>query len=147
MNEKKTRIEDRKDLESFKEGGMLHGTAPQIFEAAKQLRNEMTASEQLLWQFLKLERKGVKFRRQHAIGIYVADFYCHKAKLVIELDGSVHDNPEVAERDVLREQDLKKWGYTIIRFNTKEVFGNVESVVNEIRRITNEIIKSNHNNQ
>jgi cyclase len=107
----------------------------------------MTAAEQLLWQFLKLERKGLKFRRQHAIGIYVADFYCHKAKLVIELDGSVHDNPEVAERDVIREQDLKEWGYTIIRFNNKEVFGNVESVVNEIRRITNEIIKSNHNNQ
>ena len=147
MNEKKKKLEDRKDLESFKEGGMLHGTAPQIFEAAKQLRKEMTAAEQLLWQFLKLERKGLKFRRQHAIGIYVADFYCHKAKLVIELDGSVHDNPEVAERDVIREQDLKEWGYTIIRFNNKEVFGNVESVVNEIRRITNEIIKSNHNNQ
>ncbi|QGW29938.1 DUF559 domain-containing protein [Phnomibacter ginsenosidimutans] len=126
---------------------MLHGTAPQIFEAAKQLRNEMTAAEQLLWQFLKLDRKGLKFRRQHAIGIYVADFYCHKAKLVIELDGSVHDNPEVAERDAVREKDLKEWGYTIIRFNNKEVFGNVESVVNEIRRITNEIIKSNHNNQ
>ena len=93
MNEKKKKLEDRKDLESFKEGGMLHGTAPQIFEAAKQLRKEMTAAEQLLWQFLKLERKGLKFRRQHAIGIYVADFYCHKAKLVIELDGSVHDNP------------------------------------------------------
>ncbi|WP_197428810.1 endonuclease domain-containing protein [Phnomibacter ginsenosidimutans] len=147
MNEKKKKLEDRKDLESFKEGGMLHGTAPQIFEAAKQLRNEMTAAEQLLWQFLKLDRKGLKFRRQHAIGIYVADFYCHKAKLVIELDGSVHDNPEVAERDAVREKDLKEWGYTIIRFNNKEVFGNVESVVNEIRRITNEIIKSNHNNQ
>lgn len=142
MNEKKKKLKDRKDLESFNEGGMLHGTAPQIFEAAKQLRNEMTAAEQLLWQFLKLERKGLKFRRQHAIGVYVADFYCHRAKLVIELDGSVHDNPEVAERDVIREQDLKEWGYTIIRFNNKEVFGNVESVVNEIRNRVNEIIES-----
>lgn len=140
MNEKKRKVEERKDLESFKEGGMLHGTAPQIFEAAKQLRKEMTAAEQLLWQLLKLERKGLKFRRQHAIGIYVADFYCHKAKLVIELDGSIHDNPEVAERDVIREQDLKEWGYTIIRFTNKEVFDNVESVVNDIKKKATELI-------
>ena len=66
---------------------------------------------------------------------------------MIELDGSVHDNPEVAERDAIREQDLKEWGYTIIRFDNKAVFDNAESVVKEIRRITNEIIKSNHNNQ
>jgi imidazole glycerol-phosphate synthase subunit HisF len=139
-NRNKKNDSNRKDLQSFAEGGMLHGTAPQIFEAAKQLRKEMTAAEQLLWQLLKMERKGLKFRRQHAIGIYVADFYCHKAKLVIELDGSIHDNPEVAERDVIREQDLKEWGYTIIRFNNKEVFDNVESVVNRIKIKATELI-------
>ncbi len=107
----------------------------------------MTEAEQLLWQWLKLERKGLKFRRQHAIGVYVADFYCHKARLVIELDGSIHDDPEVAERDKRREQDLRNWGHTIIRFSNKEVFGNVEAVANAIITKANEIIESNHNTQ
>jgi cyclase len=146
-NRKKKNDTERKDLQSFAEGGMLHGTPPQIFEAARQLRKEMTEAEQLLWQWLKLERKGLKFRRQHAIGIYVADFYCHKARLVIELDGSVHDDPEVAERDKVREKDLKDWGYAIIRFGNKEVFGNIEAVVNAIRIKANELIESNHNKQ
>jgi imidazole glycerol-phosphate synthase subunit HisF len=146
-NRNRKKDAERKDLQSFAEGGMLHGTAPQIFEAARQLRKEMTEAEQLLWQWLKLERKGLKFRRQHAIGVYVADFYCHKAKLVIELDGSIHENPEVAQRDKVREHDLKEWGYNIIRFSNKEVFGNVEEVINAIRKKANEIIESNHHNQ
>jgi cyclase len=147
MEEKNKKGAERTDLESFKEGGMFHGTPPQIFEAARQLRKEMTAAEQLLWQWLKLERKGLKFRRQHALGVYVADFYCHKAKLVIELDGSIHENTEVAQRDKVREHDLKEWGYNIIRFSNKEVFGNVEAVINAIRKKANEIIESNHHNQ
>ncbi len=66
---------------------------------------------------------------------------------MIELDGSVHDDPEVAERDKVREKDLKEWGYAIIRFGNKEVFGNVEAVVDAIRAKASELIESNHNKQ
>jgi very-short-patch-repair endonuclease len=77
----------------------------------------------------------------------VADFYCHKAKLVIELDGSIHDHPDVAEKDKTREDDVKAWGYNIVRFSNQEVFRQVEAVINAIRTKANEIIESNHHNQ
>ncbi|HSC54561.1 MAG TPA: endonuclease domain-containing protein [Phnomibacter sp.] len=119
----------RKDLLSFAEGGMFHGTPPQIFERASLLRKNMTEAEKILWYYLKQGVNGLKFRRQHPIRVYIADFYCHKMKLVIELDGSVHDDPEVAARDQQREDDLKSWGYEVIRFKNAQVFKNVESVM------------------
>ncbi len=68
---------------------------PLVFEKAKELRKNMTQAEKVLWGYLKGGINGLKFRRQHPIGVYVADFYCHHLKLIIELDGKIHDRPEV----------------------------------------------------
>src|SRR5215467_12813718 len=86
----------------FKKGGMFEGADPIVFGLAKELRKNMTHAESVLWMHLKERILDLKFRRQHPIGIYVADFYCHKVKLVIEVDGSVHEKLEAKEYDKKR---------------------------------------------
>ena len=82
---------------------MFLGADATIFQNAKALRNAMTPAEDLLWQLLKNNQLGEKFRRQHPIGIYVADFYCHKHQLIIELDGGIHNDSQIAANDVERQ--------------------------------------------
>ena len=103
-----------------------------IFENATQLRKNMTAAEMSLWLHLRGGLLGYKFRRQHPISIYIADFYCHRVKLIIELDGSIHDQEDVKKNDAIRQADLEKWGYTVIRFTNHEVFEQLELVIKEI---------------
>jgi cyclase len=117
---------------SYKQGCMFEGASPLIFENAKQLRENMTAAEMSLWLHLREGLSGYKFRRQHPIGVYIADFYCHKAKLIIELDGSIHNQEDVKKNDVARQKNLEKWGYTVIRFTNDEVFKQLELVVKKI---------------
>lgn len=100
-----------------------------VFELAKDLRRNMTYSETILWQYLKSGIKGLKFRRQHPIGVYVADFYCHKLKLIVEVDGSIHQKPEIVNYDEMRQKDLENWGYKVIRFTNKEIEINAEAVL------------------
>ncbi len=114
---------------SYKQGGMFEGASPLIFENAKQLRENMTAAEMSLWLHLRDGLCGYKFRRQHPIGVYIADFYCHKAKLIIELDGSIHNQDNAKKNDATRQEDLEKWGYVVIRFTNDEVFRQLEFVV------------------
>lgn len=77
---------------------LFYGASPEIFRRAEILRNNMTGAEQMLWDKINYKQlKGYRFRRQHPINRFIADFYCHKAKLVIELDGNIHDKKEVAE--------------------------------------------------
>jgi cyclase len=78
---------------------MFYGASKIIFERAKALRNNVTAEEMVLWEYLRTNPFGYKFRRQHPLGIFIADFYCHKLKLVIELDGSIHNLKEVRLHD------------------------------------------------
>ena len=66
---------------------MHYGAHPFIFQKAEELRNKMTPSEEIIWNFLRKSNLGFKFRRQHPILMYVDDFYCHKLKLIIEIDG------------------------------------------------------------
>ena len=99
----------------YKSGGMFEGASPIIFANAKHLRKNMTDAEQVLWFYLKQGINGFKFRRQHPIGIYIADFYCHKAKLIIEVDGSIHNNADIIKSDKIRQKDLEDWGYNVIR--------------------------------
>jgi len=116
----------------YKKGGMFEGASYLIFEKAKQLRKNMTPAETVLWMHLKAGLEGYKFRRQHPIGIYIADFYCHRAKLIIELDGSIHQLAEVQQNDNRREADLLEWGYQVIRFSNEEVFNKINFVLNRI---------------
>ncbi len=126
-------MEERKNIRSaFKKDGMFNEANPLMFELAKRLRKNMTHAEVILWGYLREGVKGLKFRRQHPIGIYVADFYCHKVKLIIEIDGCIHDEVEVKEHDMKRENDLKDWGYNILRFTNERTEKETAGVLAEI---------------
>jgi len=128
-----------KNHSPFKKEGMFNGANPLIFELAKGLRKNMTGAEKLLWNHLKEGINGLKFRRQHPIGIYIADFYCHKLKFIIELDGSIHDLSDVKENDENRERDLKSWGYNIIRFTNDLVFTDIANILLIIKNKVEEL--------
>jgi cyclase len=112
---------------------MFEGANHLIFELAKDLRRNMTEAEIVLWMHLKSGVNGLKFRRQHPVGIYIADFYCHKVKLIIEIDGLIHKKPELKEHDEKREQDLKALGYCMLRFTNKEILTDIENALKKIR--------------
>lgn len=104
-----------------------------IFENAKALRRSSTEAEQKLWQELRNKKlNGLKFRRQHPIDKWIADFYCHEKKLVIELDGVVHNDKEIIEYDENRTKDLKELGMHVVRFRNDEVLTNVGNVLKSI---------------
>jgi len=111
---------------------MFLGAGAPIFRNAEELRYRMTAAEELLWGHLKGQQLGVKFRRQHPLGIYIADFYCHQHKLVIELDGSIHDRIDVAQNDIARQINLELDGLKVIRFTNDQVFHNLNKVLEQI---------------
>lgn len=104
------------------------------FEFARMLRKEATDAEDKLWQHLRAKRLGVKFRRQHPIGDYVVDFFCAAKKLIIEVDGGIHLDPEVKENDLNRQQVLSSYGYHILRFTNEEVEDDIFKVLGEIRK-------------
>ena len=114
---------------------MYYGANQNIQEKAKILRKNETRAEALLWGKLKNKQLlGYKFRRQHPIFTFIADFYCHKAKLVIELDGSIHDLPEVKEKDDGRTFEIEKFEIRILRFTNQEIYANIDSVIAEIKK-------------
>ena len=133
------KTEGKKSIASpFKNGGMFDGASHLIFANAKLLRKNMTAAETVLWMHLKAGINDCKFRRQHPIGIYIADFYCHKAKLVIEVDGSIHNLDEVKQNDKEKETYLINNGYSVKRFTNKEVMTQAETVLEKIKNIISE---------
>ena len=125
---------------------MFYGAIKPIFARAAILRKKPTHEEMLLWQFLKANQMGVRFKRQHPIWLYIADFYCHKLKLVIEVDGSIHNVQEVIEHDAMREEDIQALGLKVIRFQNSEIRLNIEAVVSKISDIINEL-KANESNK
>ncbi len=89
-----------------------------------------------MWEILRDRRLGrFKFRRQSAIGIFVADFYCHALKLVIELDGEVHDDPKQVKHDQNRDFYLRSLGCTVLRFPNRDVFDNREAILSRILEV------------
>ena len=115
------------------ERNMFYGAKKNIFIRAVELRKNMTLAEQVLWKELKKkETFKVRFKSQHPIDIFVVDFYCHKYKLVIEVDGDIHLREEVKERDDCRSHDIEKLGIKILRFTNKEVLGNIDEVKQRI---------------
>ncbi|MCS3734142.1 cyclase [Mucilaginibacter dorajii] len=111
---------------------MFFGAGAQIFKNAEVLRYNMTPAEELLWGHLKGQQLGVKFRIQHPLGIYIADFYCHQHKLVIELDGSIHNRIDVAQSDIERQINLELDGIKVIRFTNDQVFNNLNKILEQI---------------
>lgn len=104
-----------------------------LTERRRELRKNQTKAEEILWFELRNNKLGVKFKRQHSIGGYIADFYCQKYKLIIELDGEIHDAKEAKESDSVRDRFFKELGYKILRFKNSEVENGVEKVLEKIK--------------
>ena len=101
---------------------------------AKELRRKMTPSEKLLWQRLRNHKiSGLKFRRQHPIRWYISDFYCHEARLVIEVDGPIHQNADRAEHDRQRDGVMEELGIKVLRFSNNQVRFHLPRVLKEIK--------------
>ena len=114
---------------------MFYGASPKIFEMAKELRARMTEPEKILWEKLRLKQLGsYRFKAQHPIGEFIVDFYCHKSRLVIEIDGGYHDQRDQQDYDVNREKILSEFGLKIIRFKNEDVLDRINCVLEEITR-------------
>ena len=99
----------------------------------KELRNDLTPAEIVLWSLIKNKQiQGRKFRCQHGIGPYIVDFCCTSEKLIIELDGEVHNDSLRREYDAARDKQLTNLGFTVLRFENKHIFRDTESVLHII---------------
>ena len=106
---------------------------PQYKERRRELRREMTAPEIILWENLRGSQMGCRIRRQHGIGQYIVDFYCASARLIIEIDGSVHDSIARVEYDDIRDAYLESFGHRILRFTNQQVLNDLSTVLFQIR--------------
>ncbi len=107
---------------------------PKLKELALKLRNNSTKSEIKLWQYLKNKQlMGYDFHRQKPIDNFMADFYCNKLRLAIELDGYTHGFEEAANKDKLKEKKLKELGISILRFYNEDVMRNIDSILRAIQ--------------
>jgi len=102
-------------------------------EYAKDMRKFSTEAESALWEMLRKKQLGDKFRRQHIIENFIVDFVSLDKKVVVEVDGKYHNEPEVEQADKLRDEILKDLGYTVLRFTNEEVIANTESVLAKIQ--------------
>ena len=113
----------------------LHKGAPQKnFSYARENRKHLTMSEVKLWTHLRGRRlDGYKFRREHPISGFIADFYCHECRLIIEVDGGYHKGVEQRKYDVVRTYVLSEHKIKVVRFTNLEIFEDIEFVLDEIR--------------
>ena len=120
---------------------MYFKASPAILENARRLRGNMTDCEKLLWEKLKGNQiYGIRFRRQYPIDIFIADFYCHEVRLVVEIDGEIHNQQK--EYDIGRTAEMERYNISVIRFKNSEIETDVEKVVIEIERAVNQLLKS-----
>jgi len=104
---------------------------PEIKAFAIKLRNRMTPAEAALWQYLKGDALGCRFRAQVVLRGFIVDFYCAKHKLAIEIDGSVHDNRK--EQDARRQKVIEDLGFKVLRFTNQQTLKSTENVLSAIR--------------
>jgi len=103
-----------------------------LLQRRRELRNNPTQEESLLWSRLKNSQTGFKFRRQHSIGGYIVDFYCASKRVVVELDGSQHLQKENLEYDKIRSKYFEGLGVKVLRFTNAKINTNINEVVEEI---------------
>jgi very-short-patch-repair endonuclease len=103
----------------------------ELRERRKELRKRSTEEENILWNKLRGNKLGFKFKRQHSVGGYILDFYCHEKRLIIEIDGTQHKTN--VEYDRVRDQYFKELDYMTLRFLNPEIRNNLEVVLNEIK--------------
>ena len=120
---------------------MYFGATPDVFKKAKELRKYETDAEKILWT--KLNRNqilGLQFRRQHPIDRFIADFYCAKIQLVVEVDGSIHELPENKDYDIGRSEILNDFGITVIRFSNEQIINEIDKTIIKIKKISKKIM-------
>ena len=119
--------------EILDEFGEVRRTRKSLIQNAKDLRSLMTPAEKMLWKRLRGKKmNGYKFYRQVPIDRFVVDFYCPEKKLIVELDGEIHDREDVKEHDKNREEVFLGKGLRTIRFRNEEVFKNMNGVCEQI---------------
>ena len=110
---------------------------PELLHLARELRKKQTPAEEMLWALLRGRKiLGLKFRRQQQLGTFIADFYCHEARLVIEVDGGIHAAPEQVDRDENRDAYLQENRLQVLRFANQQVLDQPESVLRRIAQAT-----------
>ena len=104
-----------------------------LVERARELRQEQTSAEEFVWELLRDRRfAGLKFRRQHQIGNYIADFYCAEHQLVLEIDGDIHQTPDVIQKDATRDAYLHTLGQKVLRFTNEFVQKHPEEFLRQL---------------
>jgi very-short-patch-repair endonuclease len=118
----------------------LRRYSPGVHQYLAELRQDMTPAERLLWSYLR-DRKlaGIKFRRQYPIGAFVLDFYAPALRLVIEVDGDVHDLPERRDYDARRQTWLEGQGMHVLRFSNGAVIDELSDVLERIAAVAEEL--------
>lgn len=113
---------------------MYFGANLETQELANNLRMKTTPMEKVLWQSLRNKNiMGVKFRRQQTIYCFIADFYCHELRLVVEVDGPIHQLKERLEKDRNRTAEFNRFGIKVLRFTNQEIKDNISKVIKSIR--------------
>ncbi len=125
-----------KDQPTNYQENLFKGASTTTFKNAKINRKTATETEALLWQELRGKKiDGFKFRRQHPIDTFIADFYCHEKKIVVEIDGEYHFQNDQPQYDAWRTEILENLGITVIRFSNYEVENEIENVKILIKEI------------
>lgn len=122
---------------------MFYDAKGEIFEKARMLRRNQTPAERALW--LQLNKKqifGLRFKRQHPILHYIADFYNHKLKLVIEIDEQYHERKEQKQKDKIRDKTMSDLGITVIRIEDKMVLKDISRVIEDLEKLLTELMKT-----
>lgn len=115
----------------YKSSPRVRGTSPEIEIAARQLRRTPTSAEQILWSHLRNRQlRGWKFRRQHPLGQFIADFCCPACRLIVEVDGPIHARQ--IDRDESRTHVFAAYDYRVLRFSNEQVETDLESVLAKI---------------
>ena len=105
----------------------------ELREHRKELRKNQTRSEGIIWWHVRNKRLGAKFKRQQSIGGYIVDFYCAERKLIIEIDGEIHNTTQVKEYDFVRDKFFVEIGLNVLRFTNVEVENNINNVIAKIK--------------
>ena len=129
--------------------GMYYGASPKLMAYAHQMRNHATVEEGVIWQkWSEDPLQGFNLRRQHPIATFIADFYCHKVRLVIEIDGGNHLQKSVKDYDDFRDEDMRRLGIHVLRFTNGEVFNEPDIVLEKIKQTMKTLKNSvNGNNE
>jgi very-short-patch-repair endonuclease len=105
----------------------------ELGDRRRELRQQATSQEKLIWEKLRNRKLGTKFKRQYSIGGYILDFYCAEKRLIVEIDGGIHKTKEAQEYDKIRDKYFEDLEYKTLRISNNEVEKNIDKVLDEIK--------------